>query len=82
MLEDWRLESIATINAEAERRRLEIAASVTKLRQMALAREKLDKEKLAARQAQAVQREAERSSGKVGAPQRRRGRVGIIEPIA
>jgi hypothetical protein len=66
MLEEWRLASIAVVNAEAARRELEIAASVTRLRQMIEARRKKDEEREAARAAARLQRKAEASAKRRG----------------
>jgi hypothetical protein len=66
MLEEWRLASIAVVNAEAARRELEIAASVTRLRQMIEARRRRDEEKTAAAAALRVQRKAEAAAKRRG----------------
>ena len=59
MLEQWRVEAHAVVDAEAERRGLEIAGAVTRLRAMVVAREAADKAKEAARAARVVQKRAE-----------------------
>ena len=59
MLEEWRVEAHAVVDAEAERRGLEIAGAVTRLRAMVVAREAADKAKEAARAARVVQKKAE-----------------------
>jgi hypothetical protein len=66
MLEEWRLASIAVVNAEAARRELEIAASVTRLRQMIEARRRRDEEREAARAALRLQRKAEAAAKRRG----------------
>jgi hypothetical protein len=63
MLEDWRLESIAVVEAEAERRRGEMSDAVTRLKGLRIARERLDAERVAKRKAAVVQRAAERAAG-------------------
>jgi hypothetical protein len=63
MLEDWRLESISVVEAEAERRRGEMSDAVTRLKGLRLARERMDAERVARRKAAVVQRAAERSAG-------------------
>jgi hypothetical protein len=84
MLEQWRLESIATINAEAERRKLEIADGVTRLRAMRLAREASDKARVSARAAARLQKAAVAEARKAPAQgQGKRGggrKAGIFEP--
>jgi len=58
LLEEWRVEAHAVVDAEAERRGLEIAGAVTRLRAMVIAREAADKAKEAARAARLVQKKA------------------------
>jgi hypothetical protein len=66
MLEEWRLASIEVVNAEAARRELEIAASVTRLRQMIEARRRRDEEREASRAAARLQRKAEAAARRRG----------------
>jgi hypothetical protein len=77
MLEEWRLESIAVVEAEAERRRGEMSDAVTRLKGLRIARERLDAERVAKRKAAAVQRAAERAAGLAvkGSGARRRRRL-------
>ena len=65
MLEEWRLESIATINAEAERRSLEIAGAVTRLRQMIIVRRAADESKKREAANRRLQRKAREKEGRV-----------------
>jgi hypothetical protein len=58
MLEAWRLESIAVINAEAERRKLEISDAVTRLKLLKIARVKRDAERERERANKKLQRKA------------------------